>query len=187
MGWTNNWTAMKNALLCGCFRSGISTMTNMTGNVIETGLDNTDVRVAVPSPMSAFNVDISASARTGPGGGGANFTVLFGDGNAAPSVTDYSLDSRLTNINRLSTVHESVSVDTGTSTVTRTEKVTVQNVGAASITIREWGIVLDGASGFLSANDFLIYRALLDSPVTLDVNQAATLTLTLSVTLDDPV
>ncbi len=75
-------------------------------------------------------------------------------------------------------------------TVTRTITVSVQNTGSNNVTLREWGIFgvirtqVYASSCIATA---LLYREVLDSPVTLGQYQAATLELTVSLTLTDPV
>ncbi|MBO7670382.1 MAG: hypothetical protein J6S60_07305 [Oscillospiraceae bacterium] len=185
MGWTNNWTAMKNALLCGVYHADLSSMYNISGTLVETTAA-ANGGVSVPSPMLPFNQSIACTS-TGSSTGYAYLQVAFGSGDTAPSAADYALASPLSNISAISTVHESLSIDAVNKTVTRVEKITVQNTNASSVTIREWGIILYGYTNYLSGGRFLIYRALLDNAVTLGANQAATLELTMSVTLDDPV
>jgi len=58
----------------------------------------------------------------------------------------------------------------------------VQNTASASVTIREFGLFVAGAGGAV-----MIYRATLDTPVTIAQYETATISFTVSMTIEDPV
>lgn len=171
--WTLNWKAIKNVLLCGDAIEGLSALKDMNGNLMVTltAAINEHTSRSVASPMGLMN----------------GFFVRYGSGNTAPAESDYMLNTVLSGISALSTVYEKPVWDTATGVVSNTELVTIQNTNSAAVTVREWGITMrDPISGSLN-RDYLVYRAVLDSPVTIQPNQSAMLTLTRSVTLTDPV
>jgi hypothetical protein len=186
--WTNNWKGVKNAFLCGDFIPGISTVVNSEGNLVVTqredsqgSVDNRGPR-SYCSPMGAI---YTSYYNTGNGAPQPAAHVALGGSAAAPTVGDYALNEPLGNISYLTAVKERPTYDTAAGTVSATYKVTVQNTKTEAQTVREWGLFtcLYGATSGIC----MYYHATLDSPVTLQPNQSATLTLTLSVTITDPV
>ena len=177
--WTNNFKALKNVFLCGDYIDGLSGVRLVSGQIYTTlslSENGHGLRV-VTSPMCAMNSGEAYEAN--------NLFIRIGSGNSTPAATDYDLESVLTNISYLSIINEKPLWNTATGEVTNTVKLTLQNVGAEAVTVREWGVFAEPVTGW--GNYMLIYRAVLDTPVTLAVNQSATLTLTRSVTLTDPV
>ena len=168
--WTLNWKATKNALLCGDWIEDLSMLKTTNGNYCTSVSASTD-RHNWTRYWSAL------------GYLGDTRLIPLGSGSTAPAESDYALESPLSGYNVLSVVEEKPVWDTTTGVVSNTVKVTVQNRNAEAVTVQEWGIQhLIPEAGF-----FLFYRAVLDSPVTIQPNQSAMLTLTRSVTLTDPV
>lgn len=168
--WTLNWKATKNALLCGDWIEGLSMLKTTNGNYCTSVSASTD-RHHWTRYWSAL------------GYLGDTRFIPLGSGDTAPAESDYALKTPLSGYNALSLVEEKPTWNTATGVVSNTVKMTVQNRNAEAITVREWGIqYLIPEAGF-----FLFYRAVLDSPVTIQPNQSAMLTLTRSVTLTDPV
>ena len=171
--WTNNWKGVKNAMLLANIRSGWSTIKNLSGNVVSTP----DRQNAVTPVGTYVN---SNSASNGGGGYPAQNAIVFGTGSGTPDASDYCLGAKWTaNISRVS-LSQSESYDAVTHTKTKTVTCTVQNTGSAAVTLREWGI-----EGYPGAA-VLLYRALLDTPVTLQQYESATFTCTISLRLTDP-
>lgn len=169
--WTLNWKATKNALLCGDWIEGLSMLKDTAGNY----------RTTVSASQSRHDFTQYWSAL---GYLGRTDCIPLGSGDTAPVESDYALETPLSGYNVLSVVEEKPVWDTTTGVVSNTVKMTVQNRNAEAITVREWGIQrVDGSLSFWS----LLYRAVLDSPVTIQPTQSAMLTLIRSVTLTDPV
>lgn len=169
--WTLNWKATKNALLCGDWIEGLS-MLKTTSGAYYTSVSASQNRHDITQYWSAL------------GYLGGTGSILLGSGSTAPAESDYALESPISGYNVLSVVEEKPVWDTTTGVVSNTVKVTVQNRNAEAVTVQEWGIQrIDGSHSVF----FLLYRAVLDSPVTIQPNQSAMLTLTRSVTLTDPV
>ena len=178
--WTNNWKAIKNfALLGGALadiRSGWDTIKTLSGASITSGA----LYPMILSPVgnySNYNSAYNASGSTNPYN-----VIVFGTGNTTPMATDYCLGAKWTSsISRVS-LSQSASYDDATHTKTKTVTCTVQNTGSAAVTIREWGIETQ-----VAGQSVLLYRALLDTPVTLQQYESATFTCTISMRLTDPV
>ena len=173
--WTNNWQAVKNTMLLGNIKQGLNTLKTVAGETVA----NTAATVIVRgvSPLAAYGSSVGNLLRVGTG-------------SAAPAATDYSL-SDPSAVTYLSTANEPLTYDVAAGTASKTVKLVVQNNAAASVTLREWGIWTSiqkyAGSSPTYENYVLIYRALLDTPVTLAQYETATLTLTISLTLEDPI
>lgn len=170
--WTLNWKATKNALLCGDWIENLSAIKTTNGTMIvslSASVNNHDSGIALWTALASLSTD----------------NISLGSGSTAPAESDYALETPLSGINMLSVVNEKPTWDTQTGTVSNTVKLTVQNVNATAVTVREWGIEFR-YTGY-NLEHCLLYRAVLDSPVTIQPNQSAMLTLTRSVTLTDPV
>lgn len=169
--WTNNWHGIKNMMIIGGVqRNGWSTIRDLNGNT----LANTSNYSL--GPMNPFY-----NSNTGGSNYQYNNAIVFGSGSATPDASDYCLGAKWTNnISRVS-LSQSNSYNDTNQTKTKTVTCTVQNTGVAAVTIREWGIEAN-----VSGNYVLLYRALLDTPVTLQQYESATFTCTLSLRLTDP-
>lgn len=169
--WTNNWRALKNAyLLGGVVREGWSSVRKPDASLVG-GVDY------INSPISrTYNTNSYVN-------GDDVMVIIFGTGTATPLATDTSLQAKwTTGISRVSVENGELSFNDETFTVSRTYKATIQNTGATAVTVSEWGITVDE-----HANEVLIYRALLDAPVTLRQYESATLELTVRMSLSDPI
>ena len=103
----------------------------------------------------------------------------------APAATDIALAGSAS-VNYLSVANEEPIYDAENGTMSRVIRLTIQN-GAAQQTITEWGVfnqLMQSTTSLYGV--ILLYRELLDVPVTLAPYDAATLALTLTLTLDDP-
>lgn len=174
--WTNNWKGIKNMMLLSEAKSGWSTIKGLTGSDISSSASG---RQNVVSPAGIY-VN-GNSANYGGAGYPAQNAIVFGSGSGTPAASDYCLGAKWTsNISRVS-LSQSESYDDATHTKTKTVTCTVQNTGSAAVTIREWGI--EAYPGAVC----LLYRALLDTPVTLQQYESATFTCTISLRLTDPI
>ena len=176
--WTKNWRAFRNLMLMGSHHNGLSTIRNTDGvTVADRYTDN----MTCTSPLGTYNNDMGTS--------GSACCIRLGTGNTAPAATDYALEQPA-QINYLSCAVGAPVYDDSVGTVTRTITVSVQNTGSENVTIREWGIfgaIRTLASYSSNVATAPLYRGVVDSPVTLGQYQAASLELTLSLTLTDPV
>ncbi len=175
--WTKNWRAFRNIMLMGSHHNGLSTITNVDGVTVA---DRYGENLTATSPVGIYNNELGGTNSAG--------SIRLGTGNTAPAASDYNLESAA-NVNYLSCAVSAPVYDDSTGTVTRTVTVSVQNVGSENVTIREWGIFGTVRTVVYYSNSVataLLYREVLDSPVTLGQYQAATLELTVSLTLTDP-
>ena len=172
--WTNNWRGVKNAMLMGAVMPGLSTITSTTGTVIPQSTPGAAIRCL--SPMGAYDRPASGSW--------ANY-VSVGTGVTAPAATDIALATNA-GVSYLAVANEEPTYDAENGVMSRVIRLTIQNNDTQK-TITEWGVFnqLSNGGGTIS-NPILLYRELLDVPVTLAPYDAATLALTLTLTLDDP-
>ena len=167
--WTNNWQGVKNALLCGFVRRDWSSVYDANGNLIQ--------RYQGGLPLTDYTNSNSASS--------TNPVLIFGTGVRTPAATDRALASKWTSgISRVAVDNGEMLYDETTHIASRTVRATVQNTGSSPVTVTEWGIA---GTGYRNGTcEVLLYRALLDSPVTLNQFESATLSVTISVQLTDP-
>jgi hypothetical protein len=171
--WTLNWKATKNALLCSDWIEGLSAPRDENGNYRYT---------------LTTTVNYHGGAGLWPGLKPLNTSeIVLGSGSTVPAETDYRLATPLSGVSHLSIVNEKPTWSASTGVVSNTVILTVQNTNAEAVTVREWGIRGWFGTAEIGAGWFLFYRAVLDSPVTIQPNQSATLTLSRGVTLTDPV
>ncbi len=176
--WTRNWRAFRNIMLMGSHRNGLSTIRNTEMCIRDSRFSD---NLTATSPLGIYNNEQGTS--------NAACSILLGTGNTAPTTADYRLE-QTANVNYLSCAVGAPVYDLSVGTVTRTVTVSVQNTGSENVTIREWGIFGSiRTSNYYSSSiaTALLYREVLDSPVTLGQYQAATLELTVTLTLTDPV
>ena len=175
--WTNNWRAFRNIMVMGSHYNGFSTVINENGVTVA---NSYNPNLTTTTPLGDYTND--------DGSNSFNF-IKLGTGNTAPAATDYNV-TQPTGLSYLSCTASAPVYDDNTATVTRSIAVAVQNTNSESITIREWGLfgtvrsLLFGSSVITHA---LLYREVLTTPVTLTQYQAATLMMTVSLTLSDPV
>lgn len=191
--WTNNWKGYKNTMILGYSYPGMATLTDMNGNRMPYATQSYITMTA--SPFAPIVISSSYSSST------MGYNVVYlGSGGKEPAEEDFSLENRLTSISYLRATSEGITWDVGNGTATRKAKLIVQNPGSSTITIREWGlfkalIVPDSPAGESSVARastignayFMLYREVLDTPIALPALQSATLELTLSITLADPI
>ena len=112
--------------------------------------------------------------------------IRVGTGVTAPAATDIGLAAGA-NVNYLACANEEPTYDVENGTMSRVIRLTIQNYDTQK-TITEWGVfnrLMRGGNSTVEGS-ILLYRELLDVPVTLAPYDAATLALTLTLTLDDP-
>ena len=175
--WTRNWRAVRNIMLMGSHHNGLSTFTNQQGITVA---DRYADHLSATTPLGIYTNDSGSDQLN---------RIRLGTGNTAPAVSDYNLEQEA-NLSYLSCAVGAPVYDDNLGTVTRTITVSVQNTLSESVTIREWGIfgaIRNLARSSSAIASVLLYREVLDSPVTLGQYQAATLELTVSLTLTDPV
>lgn len=174
--WTNNWRAAKNSMLIAREAQGLSTFVSITGTTASSDYD----RTSVISPLLSHYSSSNSRYWNRP----SSYTIsfVFGAGQTTPTATDYALESEITPLAYVSQT-SSISKDVQNGTFSRTYKVVVQNQESVSKTIKEWGIyaVTTGSSYIM------LYRALLDTPVTLAQYESAEFTVTITMELSDPV
>ena len=176
--WTKNWRAFRNIMLMGSHHNGLSTIKNTDGVTVA---DRYGDNLSAVSPLGIYSNDLA--------GNSAGCSIRLGTGTTAPTAADYRLEA-YANVNYLSCAMCAPVYDDSVGTVTRTITVSVQNTGSNNVTLREWGIfgvIRTQVYASTSIATALLYREVLDSPVTLGQYQAATLELTVSLTLTDPV
>lgn len=190
--WTKNLQGVQRASAIGFAEQGYATIINRNGQPI-----TTQKATGSASPSSGFvgtylsQLYVSASS-TYPGGyaGRTFYGIIFGSGNTAPSVDDVDLVATVEpTIN--SVVRGDFQYSNGVAS--RTMQITIQNPNALPMTIAEWGLIGLAASNNTSyyssitssnkAEHALLYRAVLDVPVTLQQFETATFTLTLQMTI----
>ena len=183
--WTNNWQAMQNIMLMGANHAGFSTIYDMQGQVLADRI-GTNTMTTAYSPMANYGNNISANTQT-------PCRIVFGTSGTTPSVGDYNVGGPITSdFSYLSLQNVSFTSDVSNGTLTRVIRQTVQYTGNDSLTLREWGVVVRYLTGLsstgasASGTDIFLYHELLDTPMTLTQYQSATLDLTLTVTLTNP-
>ena len=169
--WTNNWRGLKNSFLLGRYYEGLTTYRRSNGN---TPSDGTTV-TSFAGPFANATTTLSSTTTT----------VLVGSSSTPPAASDITV-TEINGISYLTVANEGIDYDTSTGTATKTIKLTIQNQSNADVTIREWGL-FGGSNPSSVSHGILLYREVLENPVTLAVNQSATLSVTLSITLADPV
>lgn len=175
--WTDNWRAFRNVMLMGSMHDNLTTIHKTDGTT--TGTRYGDNLSAV-SPLGIYNLDESGSSSA--------CTIRVGTGDRTPAASDYNLASRA-NVAYLSLVEAAPVYDDQAGSVSRLVTVSIQNQGANPVTIREWGIfgvIRTQVYASQSVATALLYREVLDMPVTLTQYQAATMEVTLRLTLTDP-
>ncbi|MBE6997487.1 MAG: hypothetical protein E7427_04875 [Ruminococcaceae bacterium] len=192
--WTNNWRGIKNLMLLGAVAPGLSTVVDANGTEI-TFYPNSDFGVVALPPLNNHAMGAPGiKGRTSQPG----TQVLLGTGGAvSPAVGDYRLAAYPGSLAYLSMRNSGLTVSTAEGTASRSYTLTVQNQSSGAMTLTEWGLFLcpvymrvDSALQYptrITDHPVLVYHAALDTPLTLQSYEAATLTLTLELTLDDPV
>lgn len=176
--WTDNWRAFRNVMLMGSLHDNLTTIHKTDGTTTGTKYDYT---IVAASPLGLYNLD--------EGGSQGLCTIRLGTGDRTPAATDYNLASRA-NVAYLSLVEAAPVYDDQAGSVSRLVTISIQNQSANPVTIREWGIFSVVKTLAYYSNNVataLLYREVLDTPVTLTQYQAATMEVTIRLTLTDPV
>ena len=179
--WLDNWRGLRNsALVGGGYSSASATNTqayDYSGRTTFAG------SAPLPTPLAS-------SIYRGTGTSSGSITVRFGQSDTTPTAADYNLgDPVMSNLTYVSAVASDLTWSG--STASRTYTVTVQNTANAAVVFREYGIFAEswyrssGTSNNITA--CMVYREVLDTPVTLAQYETATITFTVSLTLGDPV
>lgn len=190
--WTNNLKGLLRANAYGLAWPGIATITNTVGTVLQG-----DVPVGSGGD-GAYETHI-VGALTGLafhlsrlGGfyrdGSRNLLLRFGSGTSAPAVTDVNLNQELSGLTRVAITNGTRTFNKETGVISRPVSITVQNPSTTPAVIREWGIFCGTTYSYNSPNSetimYMLYRELLDTPVTLNQYESAKLDLTVTLTLD---
>ncbi|MBE6993404.1 MAG: hypothetical protein E7423_01990 [Ruminococcaceae bacterium] len=117
----------------------------------------------------------------GRGSGGQGVVgVPFGTSDTTPAVTNNYLGEAFTSgLSYVDAVNGTETYNASTGVATRTDYVTVMNTAGEDKIVREWGIV-----GRLNGADVLLYRAVLDVPITLPQYYSLKLTITRTMQLE---
>ena len=182
--WTNNWQSVINTMLMNTSKPGMNSIVLANGTAWAESNDN----ILMWSPMTyyanyPYSSGIGNSYRNGP-------IIRVGKSGTTPTAADYALGDEVTagysghECSYLSTINVDTIPDQANGTLTRIIRTTVQYALSGTITLREWGLFIP--AGDSSFSTILIYHELLDSPVTLQSYQSATIELNLVLTLSDP-
>lgn len=102
--------------------------------------------------------------------------VLFGTGDAAPTMDDYKLDGDIiSDFSYSAAVTKTFDDDNATVTALYT----VTNTGTAPMTIKEIGLVVCGSSSNGAANRTLLERTVLETPITIEPGGVGQVTYTI--------
>lgn len=132
------------------------------------------------STTAAFvNSNIAPGFNANTNSANSQCYVIFGTGTTAPTYDDYKLESQwTTNLSRVATTGgPPYQIDADANSWGCDYETTISNAGSASVTVTEWGILSAQGS---ATQLFLLFRALLDTPVTLARYESATLYWTLT-------
>ena len=176
--WTRNWDNL------------VLSLTTVTGSTSTTQPDSYDPPIRYKTTggqYKTFNsqgmqsnqtavaaIAFPKSVRSASSGnyGTTRYEIIFGQGNTAESYEDYNMSDRIyPSMTRLSEAIDTAStIDTQTGAIKGGKiKRIMQYTGTSNITISEFGIVIAGDSTVSNATevDCMIYRKVLDAPITL--------------------
>ena len=175
--WTKNLQGLLRVRTYGFAAQGLATVKNTSGSALSTGTGGNSDDLST-TKITALYFRNSSSPSYGYDG----LAVVFGSGSTEPSTEDVQLQSPLSSLAYRAVTNGAYKFETGTGVITRDVKVTVQNTSASQVKIAEWGIL-----AYCGSNNTLLYRELLDAPVTLEQFESATLemTVTLNLTRED--
>lgn len=183
--WTNNWTNLKRSWAVGMFSADIGPVYNTSATILNTAVANLDIQrgsMATPLAPVAKSFDPSLT----------NIAVRIGKSlENYPAATDNNLWSAYsTSVVSYADVSNGVkSYDASTGEASVTSSVSISNRSDDTIEVNEWGIftrVAYTGTGTSTSNtsDVLLYRARLDTPVTLRPQDTITITFTRKVRLN---
>ena len=176
--WTNNWTGIKRIVATNKTAAGtvvLTSGTQLTGEFYQ--------HTTKPSmPMD----DVYSSSGVAMG----YVTLRIGGEQSVvtPSPSDYNIYGPITSgINYVSVVNGTISYNPSTGIAEREDSVTIQNTGTGAKTVYEWGLF--GGITYISGTqhptaELLLYRGVLDTPVTLQQFETITITFTRRMQLD---
>jgi len=170
--WTNNWNNMRRSMAAGIASTDLGVVYNTSGNAISSA-NVFYSQYPVAGPMSPLH--------GGRGSGGQGVVgVPFGTSDTTPAVTNNYLGEAFTSgLSYVDAVNGTETYNASTGVATRTDYVTVMNTAGEDKIVREWGIV-----GRLNGADVLLYRAVLDVPITLPQYYSLKLTITRTMQLE---
>ena len=99
--------------------------------------------------------------------------IIFGTGNSAVTYDDFKLESEYSNISKASFVVTEPVYNASTKKYTNTVSFVLTNTGTEDVTIREVGVnmeVIVKPGAYPSEKDVLVYREVIDEPVTIAAN-----------------
>lgn len=189
--WTNNLKGLLRVNAYGLAWPGIATITNTAGTVLQSDIyfpySDSTVEVHYVGALTGLAFSLGRS------GNAANPNVRsllfrFGSGTSAPAMTDVNLNQELAGLTRVAITNGTRTFNKETGVISRPVSITVQNPSNTPAVIREWGIFSGVAHSNNGANSegsiYMLYRELLDTPVTLNQYESAKLDLTVTLTLD---
>lgn len=149
---------------------------NMSGNIVSWNSYQLEVATRIGYSSNSYGVPSMYNVRTSLGTYGG---VIFGDGNAPPTLDDYNLSGNLiTSVNATASVKHVNNNALGAKEI-RAEY-TLTNTGTSSITIREIGLIAAaGGNNSQSNMKCLLERTVLDEPVTIPRGGSAVIAYTI--------
>lgn len=190
--WTNNLKGLLRVNAYGLAWPGIATITNTAGTVRQE-----DVTIDANGSGIGFDESHISGPLTGLAFSNGRFPwtasdpalfLRFGSGASTPAVTDVNLNQEMAGLTRVAITNGTRTFNKETGVISRPVSITVQNPNTTPAVIREWGIfdwVRSLNVGNVRETDvYLLYRELLDTPVTLNQYESAKLELTVTLTLD---
>lgn len=190
--WTNNLKGLLRVNAYGLAWPGIATITNTSGTVLQADISSgsssygsVELHIVGALTGLAFYRDrVGAASNRGD----RSLVLRFGSGTSTPAVTDVNLNQELAGLTRVAITNGTRTFNKETGVISRPVSITVQNPSTTPAVIREWGIF--SGIAYLNAGTtsedtiYLLYRELLDTPVTLNQYESAKLELTVTLTLD---
>lgn len=193
--WTNNLKGLLRVNAYGLAWPGIATITNTTGTVRQEDVDSSNNSQSQDDDLASTPIVGNITALTFcrdyyPYGSNArrSLAIHFGSGTSTPAVTDVNLNQDLLALTRVAITNGTRTFNKETGVISRPVSITVQNPSTTPAVIREWGIFTGVSLTIKSASVtnelYMLYRELLDTPVTLNQYESAKLELTVTLTLD---
>lgn len=133
---------------------------------------------SIGKPTGSMNTNSSGSATFS--------SMVFGTGDTAVTYDDYKLESEYTSYSRASFVVTEPVYDASTRKFTRTVSCVLTNTGASEVTLKEMGIYMSTAgysSSTTGARWCLVYREVLDTPITIAAGDSVKYTHTFEYTM----
>lgn len=105
-----------------------------------------------------------------------NYCVAFGDGDTPPTLDDYQLSGE-----HITTYDATITSQLDSDSLNSINTYTITNTGTSAFTIKEIGLFTSPSSS--SRYFALVFREVLDSPVTIEAGGVGQVTLTLGVAI----